>query len=197
MRGHRDIGWVADDFVRDAPFAVGRIFAREVERAGDDANGGKMVGETAAEVFQMGPVVAVEAVAHLRAHVAQQEGLVHGLLAPFRVRGGHLVAAVVAGAEVVVQFGAEGGGDVAVFDEDGVAPVAVSDREGGRRDVLGYPVRVARAAVEGGYGGEAWTEIGDGAGEAVLEEAGWVDGGDDCFGGERAGRRWRIGRHGC
>lgn len=107
------------------------------------------------------------------------------------------MASVVARAEVVVQFGAEGGGDVGVFDEDGVAPVAVADGEGGGRDVLGDPVRVAGASVEGGYGGEVGMEIGDGAGEAVLEEAGGVDGGDDLFGAERARGRWRIGRDRC
>ena len=105
------------------------------------------------------------------------------------------MAPVVAGAEIVVQFGAEGSGDVGVLDEDGVPTVAVAEGQGGGRDVLGYPVGVAGAAVEGGDGGEVGAEVGDGAGETVLEEAGGVDGGEGFFGGSggRAAGRWGVG----
>ena len=188
MRRHGNIRRLADDLVRDAPFAVCRVLPREIQRPGDDANGGEIIRKTAAKVLEMRPVVAVEAVTHLRAHVAQQKGLVHGLLAPLGVGGRHLVAAVVAGAEVVVQFGAEGRGDAAVFHEHRLAAVAVTEGQRRRRDVLGYPVRVAGAAVEGGDGGEGGAQVGGGAGEAVLEEAGGVDGGGDGFvGGGAAG----------
>lgn len=98
----------------------------------------------------MRPVVAVKALADLRAHVGQEEGVVHGVLAPFRIRRGHLVAAVVAGAEVVLQLAAELFGDRGVLEEDGVLAVAVGLREGGGCDVLCYPGGVAQAAVEGG-----------------------------------------------
>ena len=60
------------------------------------------------------------------------------------------MAPVVAGPEVVVEFGAEFGGDAGVFDEDGVFSVGVVNIQGCRRDVFSDPVRVAGAAVEGG-----------------------------------------------
>ena len=88
------------------------------------------------------------------------------------------MASIVAGPEVVVQFGAKFGGDGGVFDEDGVFAVGVVGVEGGRRDLLGDPVRVASVAVEGGGCAECGVEIVDGAGEAILEKAIGVDGGD-------------------
>ena len=96
MRGHGHVRRVADDFVRDAPFPVGRISARKVEGACNDAHGGVVIGEPAAEIFEVRPVVSVEAVSYLRAHVAEQEGLVQSCLTPFCVCGGDLVAPIVA-----------------------------------------------------------------------------------------------------
>lgn len=49
-------------------------------------------------------------------------------------------------------------------------------REGVRGDVLGDPGRVACPSVEGGCQGRCWAEVGDGPGEAVLEESVGVDG---------------------
>ncbi|KAB8616633.1 hypothetical protein FH972_025968 [Carpinus fangiana] len=146
VSGHGDIGRVADDLVVDAILAV-LVLAREVQRAGDDAHTGVALGEAAAEVLKVGPVVAVEAVADLRAHVAERKGRVHGRLAPLGVGGGHLVAAVVAGAEVVVQLCAELLGQRGVLEEDGVLAVCVGVGEGGGCDVFGDPMRVPRTAV--------------------------------------------------
>ena len=137
----------------------------------------------------MRPVIAIEPVADLWAHIAQQKRLVERVLAPFRVGGGDLVASVVARAEVVVQFGAKFGGDGGVFDEDGVFPVGVVGVEGGGGDVLGDPVGVAGAAVEGGGCAQGGVDVVDGAGKSVLEDAVRVDRRDDLFegGGPRAG----------
>lgn len=181
MRRHGHVRRVADDFVRDAPLAVVRVFAGQVQRSRDDADGGVGVGEAAAEILEMRPVVAVEAVAHLRAHVAQQERLVQRVLAPSRVLGGHLVAPVVAGAEVVRQLGAEFRGYAFVFDEVRVFPVRVFGGQRCGRDVLGDPERVSRSSVEGGSCGEGGVEVGDGAREAILEEPVGVHGRNEVF----------------
>lgn len=74
----------------------------------------------------MRPVVAVEALADLGAHVAEEEGLVHGRLAPLAVSGGDLVAPVVAAPEVIFEFGAEHLGHAAVLDKSRVLTVAVA-----------------------------------------------------------------------
>lgn len=49
--------------------------------------------------------------------------------------------------------------------------------------MLSDPVRVARLAVEGGEEGRVSGKVGDGSGEAVLEDSGRRDGGD-------CGRSW-------
>lgn len=107
MGWYRDVGRGADDFVADAPFAVGGVTFGEVERARDDANGWVVFREVSTEFLNVGPVVAVESLAYLGAHVGENEGGIHGFLAPFRVGGWDLVAAVVAAAGVVGEFGAE------------------------------------------------------------------------------------------
>lgn len=147
VRGHRDRGGVADHLVPGVPLAVGGVALGEVEGAGDDAHARVAVGQTAAKVLEVGPVVPVEALADLGAHVAQVEGLVHGLLAPLAVGGGDLVAPVEARAEVVLQLGAELVGHALVLQEGRVLAVAVAAGERGRGDVLDDPVRVAQAAV--------------------------------------------------
>ncbi len=70
MRGNGDVGRVADDFIRDTPFPVRGIFAREVERTSDDAHGGVVISQATAKVLEVRPVVSVEAISNLRAHVA-------------------------------------------------------------------------------------------------------------------------------
>lgn len=85
------------------------------------------------------------------------------------------MAAVVAAAEVVFELGAEHVGDGDVLDEDGVLAVGMVVCEGLGRDVLGDPVGVAGAAVEGGGEGGGGAEVVYGAGEAVLEDAAGVD----------------------
>lgn len=105
--------------------------------------------QATAEILKMRPVVPVEPLADLRTHVAEHKGAVHGLLAPFCVRGGDLVAPVVARPEIVFQLRPEGLRDAGVFDEDAVLPVRVGGGEGRRGDVLGDPVRVSGSAVVG------------------------------------------------
>lgn len=149
VRRHGDVGRAADDLVVHAPLAV-RVAAREVQGPRDDAHARVGVREAPAKVLEVRPVVPVEAVADLRAHIAQGKGGVHGGLAPLCVGGGDLVAAVVAAAEVVFEFGAEGLRDRGVFDKGAVAAVGSAVGQGGWGDVFGDPVRVACAAVEGG-----------------------------------------------
>lgn len=55
--------------------------------------------------------------------------------------------------------------------------VCVVQREGLRGDVFGYPGGIARAAVVGAVQGHCVDGVGDWAGEAILKDAGWVDGG--------------------
>lgn len=123
VRRHSDIGRTADDLVRDTPAAVG-VALGQVQWAGDDAHTGIAMSEAAAEVLEMGPVVAVEAVTDLWADVAKRKGRVHGRLRPLGVSGGDLMPAVVTAAQVVGQLGAEGRRDRGILDEDAVPPVS-------------------------------------------------------------------------
>ncbi len=176
VRRHGDGGRVANHLVLDVPLVVDGVLAGEVEGAGDDADRGVADGEAAAKVLKVRPVVAVEALADLGTHVGEVKGLVHGRLGPLGVGGGHLVAAVVAAAVVVLEAGAELGRHGGVLDKCAVLAVGVAARQRGRRDVLDDPVRVARPPVVRRDEGAARGHVGDGAGEAVLEEARGVDG---------------------
>jgi len=89
------------------------------------------------------------------------------------------VAPVVAAARVVGELGAEHGGDGGVFGKGAVLAVGAVGGERGGSDVFGDPEGVAGAPVEGGGEGGGRAEVGDGAGEAVFEEAVGVDGGVD------------------
>ena len=175
MGGHGHVGRAADDLVADAPLPVGRIAARQVQRSGHDADRGVAVGESAAKVLEVGPVVAVKALALLGAHVGEQEGRVHGTLRPLGVGGRHLVPAVVAGAEVVGQLGAMLLGHGLVLDEVRVPPIALVHGQGGGREVLGDPMRVPRASVEARDGGRRGVYVGHGTGESILEQTVRVD----------------------
>ena len=86
------------------------------------------------------------------------------------------MAAIVPAARVVGEFGAEDGRDGVVFVEDAEASGGVGEGEGGGSEVLGDPVRVAGEAVEGGEVGGGGECVGYGTREAVLQDAGGVDG---------------------
>lgn len=105
--------------------------------------------EVAAEFLEVGPIVAVEPLADLRAHVGKDKGAVHGFLTPFGVCGGDLVAAVVAAAGVVREFCAEDGRKGGVFVESGVAAGTVVEEEGCRGYVLSDEVGGAEGTVVG------------------------------------------------
>ena len=81
--------------------------------------------QSTAEILKVRPVISVEALPDLRAHIRQVESVVHGVLAPFRVCGGHLVSSIVAAAEIVFQLAPELLGYGRVFEEDAVFAVAV------------------------------------------------------------------------
>lgn len=76
-----------------------------------------MVRESPTEIFKMRPVIPVEALADLRAHVGKKECLIHSILTPFGVGGGDLVSPIVARAKVIEEFSAELFGDAFVFHE--------------------------------------------------------------------------------
>lgn len=94
------------------------------------------------------------------------------------------MAAVIAGAEVIGQLGAEQGRDGSILSEGAVLAVCVvlGQRLGG--DVLGDPGWVAGATVVGAVQGERGEFVGDGTGETVLQDASWVYGAGGGFGGE-------------
>jgi len=115
VRGHGDVRGVTDDLVLDVPFVVCRVALRQVQRSRHYAHARVFLRQPAAEVLEVRPVVAVEALADLGRHVGEVEGLVHGALRPLGVGRGDLVAAVVARAEVVLQLGAELLGNALVF----------------------------------------------------------------------------------
>jgi hypothetical protein len=70
-----------------------------------------------------------------------------------------------------------------VFDEVRVSPIAVLHEQRLGGDVLRDPMRISLSAVEGRNGRSAHRQVVDGTGEAILEETGWVDRGEQLFGG--------------
>lgn len=96
-----DVGWRPNHLVRDTPLAV-CLALWEVQRACDDPHGRICVCKPTAKVLEMRPIVAIESISDLRAHVAQRKCIVHSFLAPLRIRSWHLVPAIVSAAEVVL-----------------------------------------------------------------------------------------------
>jgi hypothetical protein len=182
VRGHGDVGRVADDLVGYAPLSIQGIALGQVQRAGDDAHARVLGREATAEVLEVRPVVAVEALADLRAHVGQVKGVIERLLAPFGIRRGYLMATVVAGPQIVLQLRPELLRHGEVLGEDRVPPVAVGVRQRFGSDVLGHPRGISQSAIEGRDERLSSCEVCDGPGEAILEQASRVDGRDDVFG---------------
>lgn len=143
MRRNGHVWRVPDDLVRHTPLPVRRVALGEVQRAGNNAHTWVFDCQAPTEVLEMCPVVPVEALADLRAHVGQEEGLVQCLLAPFGVRRGYLVAPVVAGAKIIFELRAELFRYRRVLDEDGVPPVSIRLREGLASDMFSDPGRVS------------------------------------------------------
>lgn len=149
MRGDGDVGWVADDFVGYFPLAV-CVALGEVQRAGYYSDGWIARGETPAEVLKVRPIISVKPFSDLRAHVRKIKCIIHGFLAPFRIRCRNLMSSVIARPEVVFQLAAELFWDGGIFEEYAVLAIAVRGSEGSGRDVLCDPAGVPQAAVEGG-----------------------------------------------
>lgn len=181
-------GWRrADHLVLDVPLSVDGVLLGEVQRAGDNSDGGVLDGQSATKVLKVRPVITVEALADLGAHVGEVEGIVHGLLRPLAVGGGHLMAAIKPAAEVILEQGAELGRHGVVLDEVAVLAVAVLLGQRRGRDVLGHPMRVSQFSVVARHEARAAREVVYGAGEAILKEAGGVN---EATG---AGGRWEPG----
>ena len=143
MCRHGD-GWRgANHLVLDIPFVVDRILLGEVERAGDDSHGRVLYGEASAKVLKMSPVVAVEPLANLGAHVAQEESLIHSRLGPFRICCRDLVATIVAAAVIVFQISSEFGRDSFILHELAVFAVTVSQRKRSWCDMFDHPLGVS------------------------------------------------------
>lgn len=149
MRGDSDIWWIADDFVGYFPLAV-CVALWEIQRAGDNSDGRIARGETSAEILKVRPVISIEPFSHLRTHVRQVKRIIHGFLAPFRIRCRNLVSSVIARPEVVLQLAAELFWNGGIFEEYAVFAIAVRGSEGSGRDVLCNPAGVPQAAVKGG-----------------------------------------------
>lgn len=176
VRGHGDGGRSANHLVLDVPLVVDGVLLGQIQGPRDDAHGGVPLRQAPAKVLKVRPVVAVEALTDLGAHVGQVKRLVHGGLRPLCVRRGDLVAPVVATAVVVLEQGAELCGHARVLEELAVLAVAVPLGQGLGGDVLDDPVGVAHAPVVARDEGGAAGDVGDGAGEAIFEQAAWVDG---------------------
>lgn len=181
--GNSNVRRVTNNLIVNAPLSIG-VLVGEIQRTSNDANRRILLREVTAESLEVRPVIAVEALANLGAHVAQRKSVVHSLLRPFRVCSRNLVASVIAGAEVVCQLGAEHSRDVRILGECAVLAVGIVQCQGRGRDVFGDPGGVARATVEGAVQNEVGDLVGDWAWEAILHDSGGVDGTKGCFRGQ-------------
>lgn len=124
MRGHGDGRRFTDHFISDSVLAIG-FLSGQVQRSCHDANRGISLGKIAAEILEMSPIIPVESLADLWAHIAERERGVHCVLTPFSVCGRNLVTSIVARTEVVGQFTAKHGRDCGIFNKDTVFAVCV------------------------------------------------------------------------
>ncbi|CAD6506561.1 BgTH12-07788 [Blumeria graminis f. sp. triticale] len=172
--GDGDVGRVTDDFVVDPPLSVGCVLLGQIQGAGDDADRGVALGQASAKVLEVGPIIAIEALADLRAHVAEVEGIVHGWLGPLGVGRRHLVTAVVARARVVTQLAAELLRHIFVLEKG--TRLAIARRYGQRvgSQVFGDPEGISRASIVGRDESMAMRHVRHRAGEAILKETGRI-----------------------
>lgn len=150
MGRHGNVGRTPDYFVGYTPFAIVRILPGEIKRTGDDPYGRVVVGQPATEILEMRPVISVEAISHLRAHVTEEERLIHRFLTPFGISCRDLVAPVIARPEIVQELCSEVRRNGSIFYEYRVPAISVVDGKGRGCDVFCYPPGVSIAAVEGG-----------------------------------------------
>ncbi len=140
MRGHGNVGRVANDLVLMNPH-LHLPPSWEGTKAQSRCGPKGTARETTAKVLKVSPVISVEALADLGAHVAQCKGVIHGLLRPLGIGSGHLVTSVVATAEVVLELRAELFWNTLVLDKDRVLAVCVAVLERLGRNVLDDPGR--------------------------------------------------------
>lgn len=108
-----------------------------------------MVRQSSTEVFKVRPIIPIEAIANLGAHVGEKKCLIHGILTPLGIGCRDLVSPVITRAKVIVQFGTELLGDAFIFDKGRVASIAVVGEKGGRCNMFSYPVWIPCSTVEG------------------------------------------------
>lgn len=171
---HSNVGRTSNDLVADPPLAI-CVLLGQVQRSSHDANRRVTSSQTTAEVLKVSPVISVEALADLRAHVAQGKRIVHGLLRPFGIGSRHLVASIIAATEVVLELSTELFWNGLVLNKDRVLAVCVTILERLGSDVLDNPCRVPCSAVVCRGQGRGGSQVGHGARESILVESIRVD----------------------
>jgi hypothetical protein len=186
MCGHSNRRRASDHLILDIPLAVGLLLG-EVKRACNDANRGVLDGQATAEILKVRPVVTVETIANLGAHVCKVESVVHGLLGPLAISGRDLVTTIKATSVVVLQPSTELLRDRVILDKVAVLSITLTNGERRRSDMFDDPVRVSQTTIVRGNEARAVGDISDGARETIFEETGGVDYGVHVDGG--VGRR--------
>src|SRR2546421_7401447 len=104
MRRHGYIWRISNDLIADSPFSICWITSREVEWAGNDTYRWISVCQASTEILKVRPIIAVETVSNLRAHVCEVECRIHRFLREFGVGCRNLVATIIAGTKIVHQL---------------------------------------------------------------------------------------------
>ncbi len=107
-----------------------------------------MVCQSSTKVLQVRPVVPVEAVADLRAHIGEEKSLIQGVLAPFGVGSGDLMPAVIARAKIVMESSAELLRYSFVLYKTRMASIGIVGVDRGWCNVFGDPGRISRASIK-------------------------------------------------
>lgn len=89
--------------------------------------------------------------------------------------------AIIAGAEIVVQPGAELLGDCFVFDEDRVSSIGIVGVDRGGCDVFSYPGGIPCSPIETRGRRECRVKVVDRTRKAILEDSCRVDWGSEIF----------------
>lgn len=88
-----------------------------------------MACQPSTKIFKMSPVISIESVSDLWAHVTQEEGLIHRVLGPFGISRRHLMTPIIPRSGVVAEFGPENLGYCRVLGEVRMTPICLILRE--------------------------------------------------------------------
>ncbi len=134
-----------------------------------------MDGQSPAEVLEMGPVIPVEALAHLGAHIGEEKSVVQSILTPFGIGSRDLVPAVIAGAEIIVKLGAELLRNCFILDEDRVTSISVVGVDRSGCDMFSYPGGILCSSVETRRRGKCRVKVAGRARKPILKDSCRVD----------------------